>query len=237
VYPDDPYEALAAAGRDVIERGLSWGTSGNISLRLDDDRFLISGTGARLSQLEREALAVCALQGDAWSGGRRPSVEVNLHRAIYQQRPEARAVLHTSAPFTTLVACTRVEVPTDFNTDALFYVREVARVPFRNPGSVELAEATRARCDASRVLLLDNHGAICWGESLHEVVIATEALELLCSMLVRARAAGLELAHLSAEQLASFRYQAGLGPAPPAARGAQRGGSKRKAAGSSSSTR
>jgi ribulose-5-phosphate 4-epimerase/fuculose-1-phosphate aldolase len=208
----DARAALASAGRAVIARGLTWGTSGNVSLRLDDRRFLISASGARLDALDDQSLAECTLADDTWRGSRRPSVEVNLHRAVYRARPEARAVLHTSAPFTTLLACSRLDFGGHFSTDGLFYVRDVARVPFHNPGTLELAEAAAERSHAARVLLLDNHGSLCWGESLDEVVTATEALEFNAAMLVRARAAAIDLAYFTAEEIAAFSYHAG--PAP-----------------------
>ena len=206
----EPWAALAAAGRVVIQRGLTWGTSGNISLRLDANRFLISGTGTRLDALDRDNIAECEVATDRLSGPRQPSVEVNMHRAIYQSRPEARAILHTSAPFTTLLACTRLDLSRHFSTDGLYYVRRVVRIPFRNPGSLELAEATRQHCHEARVLLLDNHGSICWGESLHEVVTSTEALEFNAAILVRARAAGIDLATFTPEEIAHFSYQTGV---------------------------
>jgi L-fuculose-phosphate aldolase len=195
---------LARAGRDAVERGLIWGRAGNLSTLVSADEFVISASGARLDDLEPPRLVRCRLDGEGFAGAVRPSVEVEMHRRIYKAVPEARAVLHTSAPYTTLLACSRLRVPTRMSTDALYYVGRVARVPYAHPGSVDLARAAAARARRSPVLLLNNHGSLVWAGSADEALIRTEALEFLARLLVTARAARVPLAFLTDEQVAKF---------------------------------
>jgi len=195
---------LARVGREVVLRGLTWGTSGNLSARAGQECFLISASGVRLDDLAPARLAMCAVSGPAEPAGPRPSVEVEMHRAVYTAVPEAGAVAHTSALYTTLLACSRLRVEVDMNTDALAFVGPVARVPYRHPGSVELGRAVAQRAPRSRALLLSNHGSLVWGRTLDEVLRRTEALEFLSRLLVAARAARIPLARLSPEDVAAF---------------------------------
>lgn len=196
---------LARVGAEVVRRGLTWGTSGNLSARLGAGRFLISATGAALDDLSGRRLVDCAIAGGGRAAGARPSVEVETHRAVYAGLPEAGAVLHASAPYTTLLACTRGRVPVHMNTDALAWVGRVVRVPYRPPGSPELAGEVAARAGGSRVLLLNNHGSLVWGATPDEVLARTEALEFLARLVVTARAAHLRFAFLGHREQAHLR--------------------------------
>lgn len=189
----------------MIRRELTWGTSGNLSVRVSGGRFLISASGARLDDLTEDHLTLCSIDGPEHEGPR-PSVETQMHRAVYTTVPDAMAILHASAPYTTLLACTRVTVPVHMNTDALSSVKRVVRVPYRPPGSIELAHEAAARAPESRVLLLNNHGSLVWGSSAEEVLRRTEALEFLAQLVVGARAARLRFAFLSARERARFSY-------------------------------
>ena len=183
--------ALITAGRRVGARRLTWGTAGNISVRLDGSRFAISGSGCCLDELTPQTVVVC--DGAGWEGDCRPSVETGMHRAIYAARPDVGAVLHASAFHTTLVACSDVELEPAASTDTLYYLRRVARLPFLVPGSQELATAVgRAAAEGHDVLLLSNHGSVACAPDLPTVVNVTEALELMCRMLV-ARSHGFPL--------------------------------------------
>jgi L-fuculose-phosphate aldolase len=205
--PEQVARDLRRVGRHVVGRHLTWGRSGNLSARREAQEFVISTSGARLDDLRASHLATCSLQGEAWRGGLRPSVEVEMHREIYRAVPRANAILHTSAPYTTLLACSLLEIPVHMNTDALHYVGRVARVPYMHPGTRELARAAAELAPGSNVLLLNNHGSLTWGATLDEALIRTEALEFLARMLIVARSAHVPFSFLSDEEVAGFEYQ------------------------------
>jgi len=111
---------LAAVRRDVVaacrhlaSRGLSPGSSGNVSVRVGD-LLVVTPTGSSLSRVTEDDLAVVPahVPGDASpastpgvASGPRPSKEVPLHRAVYARRPTARAVVHLHSPYATALAC------------------------------------------------------------------------------------------------------------------------------------
>jgi len=186
-------ENLTGCGRTLTERGLVWGRSGNISARAESNTFLISAASTDLGSLREENLVVCRTDGDSWEGATRPSIERNMHRGIYQACEQAKAVIHSQPFYSTLVACSHLEVRTDLFPEAMAYLGEVGRVPYHHAGSLELAQAAAQKARSCRVMLLENHGVLCWGFSLEEVLLTTETLEFLCRLLVVSRASGIAM--------------------------------------------
>lgn len=195
-----PTEELIEAGRAVMRKGLTWGTSGNVSVRAVDGKFLISASGAALDE---GTIIRCSLEDAAWSEGGRPSVEAGMHRLAYTRRPDVGAVIHASPPHTTLIACSEVEVDPLVMSDTTYYVRRVTRVPVMPPGSVELAAAVGDAIGDVNCLILDNHGCLVVGETPRAAVVRLEALELLCRTLVF-RSLGFPLRSMTPEQAHAF---------------------------------
>jgi L-fuculose-phosphate aldolase len=191
-------DALIAAGHRVGAKQLTWGTAGNISVRLPDDRFAISGSGHRLDELVPDSIVTCRVGSEAWEGSCRPSVETGMHRGIYAARPDAGAVLHSSAFHTTLVACSTIELETAASTDTLYYLRRIARLPYLVPGSADLADAVAEAAAEHDAILLGNHGSVVLAADLAAAVNVAEALELMCRMLV-ARTQGFPLLPIAEE--------------------------------------
>jgi ribulose-5-phosphate 4-epimerase/fuculose-1-phosphate aldolase len=185
-------EQLIAAGRRVGAKQLTWGTAGNISARVPGG-FVISASGARLDELTPGRLLTCALEGDFPDGC---SVESDMHRGVYLARPDVNAVLHCSGFHTTLVACSAIELETAASTDTQYYLQRLARLPFLPPGSPQLAQAVTEAAPDHDVMLLANHGSVAIATDVDGAVNVTEALELMCRMLV-ARTQGFPLLPIS----------------------------------------
>ena len=199
---------LIRAGRYLLENELAWGNAGNMSLRLDPGRFLITASGAGLGELDEADLVACPLEGEG-EYARRPSKELPMHRAIYQARPEIQAVLHASPFYSTLVACSDLDAPADLFVEAMYYLERTARVPYHHPGAAELGEAVRARARQANVLFLENHGVLVYDTSLGEALMGLHTLEQACHMLVAARCAGLPFKRLPAETVQDFLQNSG----------------------------
>ena len=200
----NPADTVIDCGRRLAERHLVWGRSGNISLRLDPDTFLITGSGTSLGSLGEADLVVCRLDRETSRGARLPSMESQLHREIYRCAPEAWAVIQSQAFFTTHVACSNIPVRPDCLPEAMAYLGRVERVSYAHAGSKELAEAVAKKAGAAPVLVLNNHGAVCWGDSLEDCLLKTETLEFLCRLLVGGVKGGVELNFLGADVMEDF---------------------------------
>ena len=172
-------ETIVEYGRSLYDRGLSPGTSGNLSVRLVDG-FLITPTNSSLGSLEAGRLSLLDASG-AHIEGDAPTEEAALHLALYDAHPDTRAVVHLHSPYAVALSCL-ADVDPDDALPALtpHYVMRVGRlplVPYRRPGSPELLEALHTRARESRALLLQNHGPIVAAASLAEAVAAAEEIE------------------------------------------------------------
>ena len=145
---DEMTKRLIEAGRTIVEKGLTWGTSGNLSVRRQD-RVWITASGTRIGALTEEDILVCDPEGRVVAGKKKPSKETGMHLAVYRERPDAEGIVHCSPFYTTLCACSGITLKTNLFIEAMYYDRKVARIPYFHAGSPELAQgAARAAREA-----------------------------------------------------------------------------------------
>jgi ribulose-5-phosphate 4-epimerase/fuculose-1-phosphate aldolase len=210
---NDARGQLQDAGRYMMQYGLAWGNAGNISARTGKDRYVISASGTFLGELEPDDLVECSFtEGQVDSGGKKPSKELPMHRAIYEARPEINAVLHASPFYSMLLACTDLELPTDWFVETMYYLERVERVPYCHPGSEALGDGVREKAKKANVLLLEHHGVLVYDTSVKEARMALQTLEMACRMLVTASGAGIALKSLPADTADDFLNRAGYKP-------------------------
>jgi len=202
---------LQAAGRYMLDNDLAWGNAGNISARLDADRYLITASGTRLGELGNEDFIECSFERTL-AKDRKPSKETPMHRAIYQQRPEIVAVLHASPFYSTLVACADIQLSSELFVEDMYYLERVEHVNYLHPGSPALGEAVRAKARHANILFLDNHGVLVYDTSIQEALMGLQTLEMVCRMTITARSAGLDLRALPASIVTDFLENSGYRP-------------------------
>lgn len=172
-------EAICRFGRSLFERGLSRGSSGNISVRLDDGCLICTPTNASLGFLDPASL-VHVDAGRAVSGGK-PTKELPLHEALYATRPTARAVVHLHSTYSVAVSTLPGLDPGDVLPPLTpYYVMRVGRtalVPYFRPGDPAVGDAVRDLGGRFRAVLLSNHGPVVAGETLDAAVWVMEELE------------------------------------------------------------
>ncbi|OSM43845.1 3-oxo-tetronate 4-phosphate decarboxylase [Nesterenkonia sp. PF2B19] len=170
---------LVEIGASLFDRGFSVGSAGNLSVRTADG-FLMTPTNSSLGRLSVDELAELDHQ---WRhmGGPRPSKEVVMHRAIYETRPEAQAVVHLHSTYVTAVSCLAEDGPAIPALTPYFVMRvgrEVPKVPYYRPGSAEVDAELRAAASQGPAVILANHGSIVAGETLESASNAAEELEV-----------------------------------------------------------
>ena len=208
---NDVRKGLQSAGRYMLENDLAWGNAGNISARLDADRYLITASGTRLGELGDDDFVECSFEGP-FAGNHKPSKETPMHRAIYEQRPEIGAVLHASPFYSTLVACADLSIPADLFIEDMYYLERVGHVGYFHAGSPELGEAVYEQARQANILFLDNHGVLVYDTSIQEALMGLQTLEMVSRMTITARGAGLELRSLSVSMVADFLENSGYRP-------------------------
>lgn len=204
-------EEICRYGRSLFERGLTPGSSGNISLRLDDGGWLVTPTNASLGFLDPARLSRLDAAGMLVSGDK-PTKEIPLHSALYESRRSARAVVHLHS--THAVALTmlpeidpRAALP-PMTPYYLMRAGQTALVPYYRPGDPAVADAIRGLAGKYSSVLLANHGPVVAGDSLEAAVFATEELEETAKLYLLLR--NLNPRYLSPAQVADLVTTFGL---------------------------
>jgi ribulose-5-phosphate 4-epimerase/fuculose-1-phosphate aldolase len=204
-------EEICQYGRSLFERGLTPGSSGNISLRLDDGGWLVTPTNASLGFLDPARLSRLDAAGMLVSGDK-PTKEIPLHSALYETRGSARAVVHLHS--THAVALTmlpeidpRAALP-PMTPYYLMRAGQTALMPYYRPGDPAVADAIRGLAGKYSSVLLANHGPVVAGDSLEAAVFATEELEETAKLYLLLR--NLNPRYLSPAQVADLVTTFGL---------------------------
>ena len=172
-------EQICELGRSLFQRGLTHGSTGNISARCADG-WLLTPTGSSLGRLDPGRLSKLDWSGKLLSG-EAPSKESFLHLAMYQEREGNGAVVHLHATHSVAVSVLEDLDPDDLLPPlTAYYVMRIGKlplVPYYAPGDLGLAEAVRGYARRHHALLLANHGPIVGGSSLAAAADAVEELE------------------------------------------------------------
>lgn len=197
-------EEICHWGRLIFGRGLTPGSSGNLSAKLEDG-YLVTPTNACLGTLEPERLSKLSPDG-AHVSGDKPTKEVPLHLAFYDRRPDCGAVVHLHSTYATLLSCLDDVDPKDAVPAITPYVvMRVGRVPvlpYRRPGSPDMSDLVAERAGEHAAVLLANHGPVVSGKDFRSAVFAMEELEETAKLAVLSR--GLNVRRLTESQVAEL---------------------------------
>lgn len=184
----EPRDALVTACRELTRRGLTYGTSGNISLR-HEEGFFVSPTGAVYEELEAADVPWMSFDG-RWFGRRRPSSEWRFHRDILQARRDVGAIVHTHSRHATALACTGSGIPAFHYMVAVTGDIEIRCAPYHTFGSQALSDAALAAIGGGNACLLANHGVIALGVDLGAALTLAGEVENLAAQYCAALAVG-----------------------------------------------
>lgn len=197
-------DEIARLAKSLFDRGLTFGSSGNISVRVEDG-WLMTPTGSSFGALDPATISKLDEEGRHVSGDA-PTKETFLHTAMYEQRPGAGAVVHLHSTHSVAVSCLADIDPEDVLPPiTAYYVMKVGKlplIPYFPPGDVELAAAVREMASEHHAVLLANHGPVVAGKSLSDAVYATEELEETAKLYLLLR--GAPVRFLTAQQVAEL---------------------------------
>jgi L-fuculose-phosphate aldolase len=172
--PGDLRDQLAHVGYDVVQAGLVCGSGGNLSARIpDEDACWATASGTWLDRLSRTSFTAVRISdgapatvGTPPAPRLAPTSEIALHLALYRARPDVNAVVHLH-PQTALLLDALGERIRIVTTDHAYYLKRVSTVPFRLPGSTEVASLTAAMvADGTDCLVLSQHGCVVMADSV-----------------------------------------------------------------------
>jgi 3-dehydro-4-phosphotetronate decarboxylase len=198
-------EEICRLGASIFDRGLTAGSSGNISARIADG-WLMTPTNASLGRLDPARLSKLD-DGGRLVDGDAPTKESFLHRVMYEERAKTGAVIHLHSSHSVAISCLADLDPADVLPPiTAYYVMRVGRlplVPYFRPGDMALAEAVRGFAGKHHAVLLANHGPVVAGTSLDAAANAIEELEETAKLFLLLR--GSKTRYLTQEQVAELR--------------------------------
>ncbi|MDC0398472.1 aldolase [Alphaproteobacteria bacterium] len=172
-------DSICRLAKSLFERGLTIGSSGNISVRLDDG-WLMTPTGSSMGNLYPNEISKLDLDGNLISG-KSPTKESFLHIAMYDERPDSGAVVHLHSTHSVAVSCLAdIDKKNVLPPITAYYVMKIGKlplVPYFPPGDINLARAVKEMASNHHAVLLANHGPVVAGKTLEDAVYAIEELE------------------------------------------------------------
>lgn len=205
---------LARFGRWLARLGYTPGTAGNLSVRLDRQRLLVTPTGMSKYLMKSTDMVIVDLEGRHLSGATRATSELSMHLAVYQHREDVAAVIHSHPPTATAFACAGRALDEVFCQEAVMTLGIVPLARYATTGTSEVAASLVPLIPAHDAILMANHGAVSYGKNLLDAFLKMETVEHLAQIALIAHQLGSPhaLDRLQIEQLhqakASYRKNA-----------------------------
>lgn len=199
----NPRASLVRVARRLDDKGILTSTDGNLSIRLGDGRLLITPSGCCKGMLDEDGLVI--VDGDGSVEGRgKPSLEIALHRKIYELRRDARAVIHAHPPYATAYAVAGLALDRPILSEVVLALGEVPVAPYATPTRGDLAETIVPFVKDHDAILLRHHGAVVFAGDIERAGFLMETLEHVAQIDFITRSLGSEAA-LSAADVATLR--------------------------------
>lgn len=207
---------LVEYGRRLFEKGFCPATSGNLSVRLDRWRILITPTGVSKGGMRPEDMVVISPEGRHRFGRRSASSEKGMHLQIYRLRPDVNAVVHAHPPKATAFACAGIPLDQPIASEFSMTLDAVPLARYGTPGTPDVAAALEDLVPRHDAILMGNHGVVACGSDLFDAHGKMELVEHFAEIVQGTLLAGRQ-AELSPEDLrrldsAVLRYQTNTKP-------------------------
>lgn len=206
----------------IHERGYVAATDGNLSVRLDSKRILVTPTSMCKGMMATSDLVTVDLTGEKLSGRRNVSSEIAMHLLIYKLRPDIKAVVHAHPPTATGYAAAGLPLNEALISEVVICLGAIPLAKYGTPGTPELTDALEPLIPQYDAILMSNHGVVTYGEDLLGAYMKMETVEHFAKVALVAHQLGRQqlLSHEEVEKLLAVRrkYAAvnSMAPMPPA---------------------
>lgn len=199
-------KAVVEAGRTILQEGLTVGTWGNISVRDPDTNLIyITPSGVDYNDIREEHIVVINSALEIVDGRLKPSIERQMHVAVYGVRPDVNAIIHDHPIYSSVLGVNRMELP-GISEDMVQIVGDkVICAEYALPGTAELAGYVVQALGDRNAVLLPNHGALCVGEDLKRALQVCRVLEKAAQIYILARLTGTPHV-LADDQIKAMQY-------------------------------
>lgn len=183
-------EQMCEIGRKIWLKGFCAGNEGNHSFRLSEDRVLCTPSLVSKGNLKPDDMCIVDMTGKQVAGKRKRTSEILLHLAIYHERPDVRAVIHSHPPHATAFAIADIELPTCIHPEAEVFLGPVKTAKYVTPGDKRLGESIKPFIKESNTILLGNHGVVCYGPDLEDAYYKLEIVDAYARILLLTKQLG-----------------------------------------------
>jgi L-fuculose-phosphate aldolase len=174
-------QGVVDTARQMSEKGLVVGTSGNVSLRFKDsegrDVVAITPSGLSYDIMKPDDIVIVDLEGQRVEGDLAPSIETMLHTGIYKMRKKVNAVIHTHPVYSSVIAVAGLEIPPILDDQVTQIGGEIKVAQYALSGSPEMTTNVLAALGPRNAALLANHGAIALGRNMQDAFVVCQLLE------------------------------------------------------------
>jgi L-fuculose-phosphate aldolase len=200
--------------RDIVRCGLllhSCGfiaaTDGNLSVRLDDERVLVTPTGMSKGMMKASDLVIVDMEGRKLKGRREATSEIGMHLLIYHMRPDINAVVHAHPRTATGFAAAGIALDQPLVCEVVIGLGQIPLAPYGTPGTPELAGTLEPLIPDFDAILMANHGVVTYGCDLQSAYMKMETVEHFAQITLVTRLLGKQqlLAHSDLEKLVASR--------------------------------
>jgi L-fuculose-phosphate aldolase len=208
---------IVEVGRRLYARGYTASNDGNISVRLDAERLIMTPTSVSKGFMAPEMMCITDLDGRKIAGDRNPSSEMKMHLEVYRQRPDVNAVVHAHPPIATGFAVAGIPLDRAVLAEVVTTLGSVPIAEYATPSTRELPESVRKYVKAHDGMLLANHGALTLGPDVFAAYYKMETIEHFAKISLVARLLGGErlLSREEVTRLETLRGSYGIAsPAP-----------------------
>lgn len=161
---------------------LTTSLGGNISFKISDNRILITPSSIDKAELKEDEIVELDMDGNIVEGGNKPSMEFMMHLAVYQKRPDIKAIIHAHPHYSTLFSSADISINLNFTAEACKNIKSIGMADYKMMGTKELAEEVANKAKENNVVLMQNHGVLTVGNDLLEAFYRMEVLEQAAKM-------------------------------------------------------
>jgi L-fuculose-phosphate aldolase len=178
------------AGLRLLREGLVARTWGNVSLRLDDERYVVTPSGRSYEELQPEDMVIANYRTGKFEGTVKPSSERLVHEALFRERKDVNAVIHTHQTNASVVAAARREVPPILDDQVQLLGPNVRVADYALPSTQKMVRVCVKAMKGRNACIMANHGALCVGPTLDDAFWACVVLEKACKAFIEAEFLG-----------------------------------------------
>jgi|SRR5579859_890932 len=208
--------AIVQFGRLLHQNGFVAATDGNLSVRLDQKRLLVTPTCISKGWMRTSDLVIVDMEGKRLAGKRRVSSELAMHLMIYRLRPDVQGIVHAHPPTATGFAASGLDLNRPLVCEVVVGLGSIPLARYGTPGTPELTDALEPLIPNHDAILMANHGVVTLGSSLENAYMKMETVEHFAKIALVTHLLGNEqpLGEKEVQKLHEVRHRYSGGPAP-----------------------